>query len=174
MKQREIVTNQHTPRLSDQGYELLRGWDTSLAAAIVERSREPHILHSTPRDASQRFPTLEAAEQWHDSHERIVYGLFHAVELSGLIWYNKAPLPSHDADVTFAIRLYDGARGKGLGRPFLEATEVDYREQTDYDGPIWLSTALDNTVAQSLYLRTGYQPVAERDERLIMIKEDPA
>lgn len=67
--------------------------------------------------------------------------------------------------------MYAASRGKKLAAPFLRATEKDYRSVTQYDGPIWLSTAIDNIAAQTLYTRTGYHETARDGERLIMIKD---
>lgn len=170
MNSREVISNTHTVALGNKGYEMQRGWDDEVAAAIVTHSREPHIMASTPRDALNRFSSIEAAHYWHDSHSRVIYGLFHAAELAGLIWYSESPHPEARADVTFAIRLYEKSRGQGLASPFLRASEEDFRDHTGFNDTIWLSTSVDNTIAQTLYFRAGYDEITREDDRIIMTK----
>ena len=148
-------------------YLIERGWSDELADQLVSASREPQIVRYTPNDAAERFSTPEAAQEWYERKQPTIYALSRAAELAGVIWYSHRPRPELAADHTFAIRMYDSARGKGLAVPFMTVAEADFRNIAHPDG-IWLETDMDNSVARNLYRKIGYKVVAASPARITM------
>lgn len=169
------VENYHSSILEDRGFRVYEGWSDTLAQSVVKHSTEDTIKRSTPGDHLERFTDLDTARQWHENGpKRYIYGMFHAAGLAGLIWYGNHTLRGSEmigADWTFAIRLYDDARGHGLSRPFMLATEQDFRIQSDSNANIWLMTDESNRTAQHLYEKVGYSRVATDRDRVLMVKK---
>lgn len=160
-----------TPNTIPQTFTLYRGWDDKLASNLVQRSTDADIIEWTPRDHRDRFTNKETADTWfHRTSPRIIYSLFHASELAGVIWYSHAPRIDLAADYTMAIRLYTPARGKGLASPLLRATETDLRQVTDNITGIWLETDEANVAARHSYTHAGYQEVDATAGRITMVK----
>ena len=167
MNKRTRIDNPAAKTLDERGYPLYRGWGDDVAQQLVELSQQSHILQYTPNDHGRRFASEQSAHDWYHAHERAVYTLGeHAID--GIIWFGESRSDIADGDYTFAIRMYEGAQGKGLARGFMQGAHQDFREQLDYDGAIWLETDIDNVAARALYAKAGYQEVRTVDERVVM------
>jgi len=161
-------------RLDD--YIVEQGWSAELAHDLVRVSREPAILRYTPGDAQRRFADVPAAEAWHSNPEKqpVVYTLRDAAQhqLCGFIWLRRGQHKAIDGSyqTTFGIRLYDGARGKGLSYPFAKAAHDDYAALPIHDTPprMWLETYRDNLPALKLYQKLGYQILTSTGEQVVM------
>ncbi len=169
-----VIENDFTHPLNNAGYIVHHGWSDDIEKQLVELSTQPHILKDTPNDAARRFSSTEAARKWHDDHERSVYTLADqalaevAPQIKGLIWFGRSERDDLAAEYTFAIRMYDGAQGKGLAKPFMKAAHEDFRNS--YDGAIWLETSTDNLAARALYRKVHYSEAAIDDTRVTMIQ----
>lgn len=186
------VTNEYTSLLERDGFYIRRGWDSGIAEGLVLGSQEPHVMLFTPRDASDRFTTLESAEEWYSdpAKQRVVYTLGDKA-IGGVIWFSKESreiIPASDASVgtstvelarpetihhTFAIRMYERARGKHLAGHFLEAAHRDFALLTDEE-KTWLSVDEQNEAAIHLYEASGYKPVGSEEGRIIMVRDPRA
>ena len=151
------------------GFSVYRGWSETLAAELVAHSSDPVILAATPRDFNERFSSLATANAWHKEKQPIVYSLAKAAELAGFIWYRQGEHTGTDADYTFAIRMYESARGKRLAEPFARATEHDFRQQFEPKG-IWLETDPNNSAARNLYRNLGYTVVGAANATITMAR----
>lgn len=160
------------PEAIPEEFTLYCGWDKELAAALARRAAEPDSREWTPRDHTERFPDEAHAEAWYRSvSPRIIYSLFRASELAGVVWYSHAPRANLDANYTMAIRLYGPAKGRRLATPLLKAVEDDLEERSPIVvAGIWLETDHDNIAAQRTYLRAGYEEVSQEDTRVTMVK----
>lgn len=156
-----------------QRLDITRGWNDELARELVGVSTQPHIRATTPRDAAERFLDEISANEWYDNPRKqpTVYTmrlgeLGHA--LSGFIWFSRQ---THSDAPTFSytsgFRLYEGAVGRGLARPFAEIAHEDFSRLHPGDG-VWLETDVDNIPAVKLYQRIGYRAVATNGNRLVM------
>jgi ribosomal protein S18 acetylase RimI-like enzyme len=163
----EPITVGRYDRLTTAGYTLERGWSDELAAQLVANSRQSEILRHTPRDAAERFSDEEAAHAWYESNHPTVYALARTAALAGVIWFSHRPRTEFDADYTFAIRMYDMARGKGLAKPFVTASEADFRKKHE-PRAIWLETDMENSAARNLYRSIGYKVIAANSARITM------
>lgn len=150
-----------------------RGWSASIAEQLPLLSRQPHILEHTPNDADRRFRDKQAAEAWYADPRKNsrVYTLGRGTTaIAGLAWVSDQSHPAvAEAAHTFAIRLYDGYRGRGLALPFARIVHDDFLAGSP-DGPIWLETDTDNLAAQKIYHRLGYTALPQaRADRLVMV-----
>jgi hypothetical protein len=149
------------------------GWSDELAAGLVAHSREAEILKRVPKDAMQRFADEHAAHEWYMGNEITVYTLGEPSGLAGVIWFSRNLRPELGSDYTFAVRMYEQARGKRLSAAFVGMTQYDFETTTQYKGGVWLVTDATNTIARHLYERSGYVTVGEKDGRVTMVRKGP-
>jgi ribosomal protein S18 acetylase RimI-like enzyme len=165
---REVMTR--IPR-----FRIEHGLRPELVGQLVKKSKQETILRTCPGDAAERFSDASAVERWLQKG-REVYALTPNKNLAGVIWYGEkkfplqvpgdgSSLPRH----TFAIRLYDNYRGRGLAKPFMQDTLKDYMETLYYQGltdtvnGLWLGVDVDNEPAKKLYSDFGYMRVGTID-----------
>ncbi len=174
MKHIEIVENSATLALEAKGLQLYRLNELTedQARKMVEASTEPEMLERVPEDHERRFPDVEHALRWYKENDRIVYALGGRAALAGFAWFTEKPFPRSDitADHSYAIRLYEEARGKGLGKVVMAATHVDFRRASHYEGPTWLSVDDTNTHAKRLYDKFGYTALESVGDRTLMLR----
>ena len=171
MTYREL-TPLSTPDTIPSSFTFYRGWNDELAEKLVERSTEPDSLTWTPRDHAERFSSVELAHEWYQkASRRVVYSLFRAAELAGVVWYSQAVRPDIPDNYTMAIRLYGPAKGRRLASPLLLATEQDLIDNTNDVTGIWLETDIENEAAKRSYSRAGYTEVSRDNRRITMTKQ---
>jgi RimJ/RimL family protein N-acetyltransferase len=158
----------------ESGYITERGWSDRLARELVEASKEPTIKKFSPNDHTYRFRDIFAAHAWYGDAYKApeVYTLRdeRTRQLAGLAWFSHQhnELIDESYDTTFAIRLYENARGKGLSYPFAIATHQDLGNFNPKAERIWLQTDEHNYVAKQLYKKIGYTTLAVDKNRLVM------
>lgn len=80
--------------------------------------------------------------------------------------------------ITFAIRIYADARGKGYAKTFMESAFEKYKSTSDYEHDlakgIWLITNSDNLPAISAYKKFGFRKILEENNtgRVLMVFEE--
>lgn len=150
--------------LTAKGVELYEGWNDKIAKALVQKSLEALMLQNVPKDHSRRFTDEAAAQTWWQSAPgRLFYPLLKDNDLAGVVWYTPEPDTESTAEHTFAIRLYECARGASISMPFMQASYNDAARHGVTNG-VWLETDTTNRAARYLYSRFGYQTTAERDD----------
>jgi ribosomal protein S18 acetylase RimI-like enzyme len=165
------VENIHTLPLEDKGLALYVGWNDAIVRQLVERSKEEEIRRYTPRDAKERFVDAETAERWYEEKGHVVYALCKKATLEGIIWFARTPRPELDADYTFAIRMYESQRGKGLAGAFLEAAHKDFAARLRYEEGFWLEADEDNLRALQFYAKHGYEKVSSKNNRSLLVRK---
>ena len=114
-----------------------------------------------------RFANREAFDNWFRTNP-VIYTLSDKDgKLCGLIWFQEISLKDHpEFDITFAIRLYGQARGKGLSLDFMKKAFKDFKPQN-----VWLQCSADNLPAVTLYKKFGFELVSEPDKngKIIML-----
>ncbi len=161
------IENEHTTELERHSFTLYRGWDQALANDLTVHSHDERILRDTPGDASRRFRDVAAANRWYDEGQRTVYSL-HGESLAGVIWYGVRPRADIGAEYTFAIRMYEEARGKKLSQAFMKAAHQDFA-QLKGNPSVWLETGANNDAARHLYDMFGYEVTSEENGRVTMV-----
>lgn len=174
----EVVTEFNHPELGQ--LTVSTGLTPEQAVQLIDFTNgDPEILFRTrdlltvkKRDGEEaqivhgRFANPQTLTAWLEK-ERQIY-VFHDPhgKLKGIIWFGKSDIDSEvDFEAageqhTFAVRIYDDARGKGLYRQFSEAAIVHYRENHMAEGDIlWLSTQATNERALRAYERTGWKQI---------------
>lgn len=155
------VDNEFSGEFNNKLFTLYRGWDQTLAHDLVRVSREEIIMKSTPGDISRRFRDVPTANRWQKEGQRSIYSLY-GKSLAGIIWYDIRPRRDIDAEYTFAIRMYEEARGKKLAHAFMKAAHQDFTELNG-DRTVWLDVAHDNPAARHLYDKFGYVPTHDEN-----------
>jgi ribosomal protein S18 acetylase RimI-like enzyme len=172
MERREIQSSFYTNKLNEKGFSVIKGWGKELAQQLVVHSREDAIKRWTPRDATERFPSVEAAKAWYNKNEHIIYALGSTAQLAGVMWFTRYEEPEIEFDnrFTMAVRMYDDARGRGLSYNFGKATHLDLEQ--NYSGDVWLETDVVNKAALHLYHKLNYEET-QRDvanSRIVMVR----
>lgn len=170
-----LSTNVMPDRFTEEGLLVLRASASNLPdnliEQLVESSRQPHVMeHEADEDvgtseAPGRFFDITSFKKWASGKSRIVYLLLDSEDIEtakvgGIIWYGQRDhAMSSDANVTFAIRIYEGFVGKGLGTPFMQATHDDLGREKLLKGGLWLDLVEGNDRAEHLYKKMGYSEV---------------
>ncbi len=175
------------PRTLD-GYplDLYQGYDQHLVAQLVEKSVQPHILSSTPKDSQDtvkpngtvrkaRFKSPETFADWYEKGRALYSLVSEEGDVGGVVWFGPEEMKGIEANHTFAIRHYEGYAGKGLGRSFMAYALLDYMltlretdQMKDFKG-IWLETDEVNEDALGLYYKFGFKQVTTEDGRVTMV-----
>jgi len=131
--------------------------ESQISELINYSNTDPQIFQYT--SDKTRFATRDAFDSWIDRKHPIIYTLSNDQEnLCGLIWFEKDDsIPGYD--YTFAIRLYDKARGQGLSFDFMKQAFDDLKPQN-----VWLKCSADNLPAASLYKKFGFKQITDPDE----------
>lgn len=120
----------------------------------------------------ERFKNRESFFKWKEKGREIFTLNNENDDLLGIIWMGLKGLPERNYQIeidpkkykfSFAIRIYDEARGKGLAIKFM-------RQCLKKNG-VWLEVSDDNLAARSLYSKFGFKQVSETDNnnKIIMV-----
>lgn len=119
-----------------------------------------------------RFANRQAFNSWYLVNPTIYTLVNKKGNLCGLIWFQDETLKDHpDFDITFAIRLYAEARGKGLALEFMKKAFNTLKPQN-----VWLKCSADNLPAVTLYQKFGFKLVGEPDKNnkiIMLLKNHP-
>ncbi len=145
----------------------------------------------------KRFKDREAVNKWIEKGRSVVVLTDDEGDLLGISWLgaedinldNRELLPSFDPaeaaryGVTFAIRTYEKARGKGLSRKLAQQAERQFETTAEYQKLVkegkqfpWLEVSADNIPAVKSYSKNGYVQITARNEegKILMVqKEEP-
>lgn len=151
---------------------------------LIEKTKQPHIMQSTPKDSSTRFNSMESFLAWQAKGRFIHWLIGPKRDLGGIIWYGPKDFPfpeiklDEHPDYSFAIRLYEGYVGHRLARPFMVLSIkalVAAKEAAGEKVPgIWLQTDTDNEAALAAYTKFGYKEVHRDEERVTMVLDSAA
>jgi ribosomal protein S18 acetylase RimI-like enzyme len=157
-------------------FEIAQGLSEANIAQLIDYSQNDPRIKQFTRD-SERFKDKEAVETFLQNAR--VYALTDNEKLNGIIWFSPKPLPQKEYtksldkdayDITFAIRLYEGAEGKGLSLPFMKEVFTHYQQETGSQ-TIWLEVKENNEKAVHLYQKFGFEQISnpDPDGRIVMV-----
>jgi ribosomal protein S18 acetylase RimI-like enzyme len=169
-----FIENTHTLPLENEGLKLYRGWNDTIVSQLVERSKEEEIRRFTKRDSLERFADPQAAEDWYKEKAHVVYALGQKAALAGVAWFTQTSRPELGAEYTFAVRMYESQRGRGLAGALLEAAHKDFESHMQYEKNIWLEADESNERALHFYEKHGYERVNQKDGRVLMVRKGSA
>jgi hypothetical protein len=160
---------------SGRQYTLLTTLGETHRQQLLDFSRiDPLILRNT--SDTERFASAEKLTAWL-AGERLLLVLCPADQpdvLAGLIWFSREMYPlsleekAQMPQWTFAIRLYESARGKRLSLPFMAAAFAAFEQEHPHQS-VWLSTRKDNAVSQKIYTQFGFRKQAQQDGRVFYV-----
>jgi len=126
---------------------------------LIGYANSDEVVQRFTSDA-RRFKDEESFENWLKKGRKI-YSLVDEYEnLMGISWFGQ-----EGDGFTLALRIYDGARGKGLGYGFLKETMNDFMLSDEYRSAAnqewWLETSKDNVAAIKIYEKLGFEAEKE-------------
>lgn len=155
-------------------YQVQRGITDKQIDELIYHALNDSVIHTFTGD-KERFRDRKSFDQWHKKSTEIFVLTDDKKQLLGIVWFEPLALPqahftrsldTASYTITFAIRLYTEARGKGLGKWFLNKV----LEMVHYPN-VWLKTSHDNVPALRLYKRFGFEQVSIPDAqgKIVMI-----
>ncbi len=126
----------------------------------------------------QRFMSREQYEEW-SKKGRTIYTLTDNIDaegrLKGIFWAGEKELPdradySESLDPnfyrhTYAFRLYDSARGKGISHSVLSTCIDEYVSKLSLPVGFWLETSGANEVAIHMDEKQGFRVVSGKNDQ---------
>ena len=142
---------------------------------IIEYSQKDPLVKKFTHDHT-RFKDLSSINRWYQKGKRVYFLIRPRNKLVGLIWFGKSKLNRSDLkapNFTFAIRIYQPARGLGLSEKFFTVAYKDFlkkvgSENLKYKG-LWLKTNRKNRVALHLYQKLRFKVLRKTNEELFMV-----
>lgn len=165
-------------------FKLHRGISHSGIHQLIRYSIEDRTVANQTSDP-KRFANMEAFEKWLNK-KRFLYTTVDRELLAGIIWFGFEQMPPaetidpkfdpKDYGITFAIRLYEAARGRGLAVPFMNASFEDFMKTLEYKNlqnqNFWLETLETNIPAVKAYENFGFQHATTKPDdhgRILMV-----
>lgn len=128
----------------------------------------------------RRFKDREAYDNWLRKRHSIYSMVDNEGKLLGIVWFGKSSFPdiklksefanlnTKSYGITFALRIYDEARGNNIAKKLTAATFTVYLASEDYHSAggngIWLETSEENVAAVKTY-NTLFTQVSDPDEK---------
>lgn len=151
---------------------------------LIKHTNSDEIIHKYTFDL-QRFKNKQDFLGWKEKN-RTIYTLTNSPgDLLGIVWFGPKEIPKdkiyihkiqqNDYSITFAVRIYKKARGKGLAKNFILECFNKYNESEEFTKldkkKIWLETYAGNLPAVHIYHKFGFEQVTEPDEnnKVIMV-----
>lgn len=145
-----------------RGY-IFEGMDEVTAHQLACMAHDEGIRAMAPGDAAERFVDEQTALRWYADplRSRVLYTLSDRPEnltTEAVAWFSQARTDDTRAPHTFAIRIGERLRGRGVGLPFMSAV-FTHASRDHGVGDVWLSVRQDNEPAQRLYRRFGFETI---------------
>lgn len=151
--------------------EIKKGINNKQIDQLIEYSAKDESVAKFTSDR-ERFESRQAFDEWQKGGKEIFTLANKNGDLMGIIWLGLKEMPQAewrekiDKDsykLSFAIRIYGEARGKGLA--------LDFMKKCIKNKGIWLATSDDNLAAKALYSKFGFRQVSDpsEDNKIVMI-----
>lgn len=173
-----------------ESYRIKQGFTDAQINQLIDYSKSDPELKKFTSDP-QRFATRDGFDKF-STHILAYFTLVDDSDnLMGLIWFDDFAMPKHviptdakerrdpstgawddnyeDYGISFAIRVYEDVRGKGLAVPFTKKALEDFLKTKDYkqktNNGIWLAVSPDNYPAISTYEKSGFKKIGMWEEK---------
>lgn len=155
--------------------------EIQIAQLIAYSNSDPLIIINT--NDKERFKNRTSFKEWLRKKRKIYCLTDKNKNLLGIIWFGIKQIPKEinlenfnisPYSITFSIRLYANARGKGLSQGFIKKALELYKKTNEYlENPqkgMWLVTNSDNIGAIKTYEKIGFKFVGNLENgRIFMI-----
>lgn len=153
-------------------FEVKEGITDKQIDQLIEYSANDESVAKFTSDR-ERFKNRKAFDEWQNQGREIFTLNNKSGDLMGIIWLGPKAIPEAewkgkiDKDkykLSFAIRIYGEARGKGLAIDFMKECLKNKKN-------IWLATSDDNFAAKALYSKFGFRQISEISEnnKIVMV-----
>jgi ribosomal protein S18 acetylase RimI-like enzyme len=156
--------------------KITEGITPSQIQDLIGYSNNDELILQTTKDKS-RFANEKTVKAWL-AKERKIYCLVNKTnKLLGIIWFGEEKMPTGAMGITFAIRIYADARGKGNAKPFMKEAFARFKNSPEYEKSeskiFWLETNSDNNAAIASYKSFGFKEVKFKNKfgRILMTLE---
>ena len=145
---------------------------------LIKHSNFDEIIIKSTNDR-ERFSDQASVDKWLKKKRKFYILIDEEDKLMGIIWFGKETIPTKDKkySITFAIRLYEGNRGKGYAKKFMKEAITKFKLTSEYKkrtGGFWLITNPDNLPAIKAYEYFGFKkiPYEDSEGRILMATKD--
>lgn len=144
---------------------------------LINFSNTDELILQTTRDI-ERFKDKSTFDKWLLKNRKVYTLVDTHDKLFGILWFGEKELPE-DISInpkvdksmlrfTWSIRIYNGARGKGLSKYFFENAFKMFKKTEEYQNSsakgLWLITNSNNTPALKAYSKFGFVEISENDK----------
>jgi len=145
---------------------------------LIKYTNTDSLILETTKDL-ERFKNKAIFDNWLKKNRKIYTFVDNSGNLLGIIWFGTKLMPKNihftqslntsHYSITFAIRLYENARGKNLSHKFIKLAWEIYSNSKEYlesnAKGIWLETNINNFAAVSAYKKVGFKLVSKPGEK---------
>jgi RimJ/RimL family protein N-acetyltransferase len=167
----------NTPELNEYSIHLwpacsIRRDGLAYRDQIIKKSRQAHVAEWEPDDMNGRFADADSFSRW-ASQGRAIVGLIKEDEVFGITYFGPKKVPDGYilGSTTVGLRLYEGAVGRGIAKPFFVAAHMAVEGYVDVSD-VWLTVREENVAAIATYKAAGYQKQGLSDEGLHVMRYD--
>lgn len=162
-------------------FKVVEGITDSQKGQLISYTWSDSDIRRFTSDA-ERFSSLKTFVEWREKRRKIYVLTNEEDELLGIIWFGEEQIPVEykvdykEYGVTFAVRVYGEAKGRGLTNQFMEDAFNLFESRKKYQDiqnkGVWLEVSAGNAVAIRAYERFGFWPVDGSDKKgkIIMVR----
>ncbi len=166
-----------------ENLKVFKGITNNQIEQLVHLSQTDNLVIQNTHD-KERFKSIDSYHEF-PPQGKTVYTLTNDQEkLCGIIWFHHMELPDKKYKfninkelytITFAIRTYNQARGKGYSYHFAKIAFEDFYKSEEYkklgQKGFWLETYSWNKPAINTYKKCGFEEITDPDDnqRILLI-----
>jgi len=185
--QPQLIGILNTSNKQRETFRVYEGITDSQIDQLISYTQSDPLVSKFTSDR-KRFLNRDMFTVWREKKRSIYTLADQNGTLAGIMWFGRKeispsvvvhiPRKSADYGITFAIRLYQNARGKHLAGKFMRFVFQAFKQTATYQtiphNGIWVKTSVDNLPAVCAYRSLGFKEVSIPDEKekIVMILEE--
>lgn len=177
-----LISEIHTPHPSFNSLKINFGITPNQIRQLITFTHQDQQVQQFTSDM-ERFINKESFNLWLKNH-RYIYTLVDLHNnLLGIIWFREKDLPVLEYTIkdltkyhiTWSIRIYENARGKGLSKQFMNTAFIHYQHSPEYksikNNGFWSVISCTNLSSIKLHESFGFVPVTNREsnDKMVMV-----